>query len=76
MRSHYVNLGPPVPIVPVSHFSKMAREVIDAAWQLVGPSVQINLTAVRAPALWEIFAACYAEGVEHGMSAMREKLET
>lgn len=75
MKSHYVNLGPPVPMVPVSHFSRLPNEVVEIAWQIIGPSVQRNLSSVRPPALWEVFAACYAEGVEHGMSAMRERLK-
>lgn len=74
-RTRYVNLGPAVPLVPVGHFSKLSRETIELAWQIVGPSVQMNLSAVRSPALWQVFAACYAEGLEHGMSAMREKLD-
>lgn len=67
-----VGLGAdPVPMVPVTHFSRIKPEVLMLAWQLVGPSVARNFSGPRPAPLWAIFAACYAEGVEHGMNATR-----
>lgn len=65
----------PVPLVPVSHFSSFDKDIIKAAWQLVGPSVAKNLGSIKPIPLWAIFAACYAEGVHHGMESMREQFK-
>jgi hypothetical protein len=75
-QTQLVTLGAAsVPIVPVSHFSKLDREVIEMAWQIVGPSVQMNLgNSRRAAPLWAVFAACYAEGLHHGYELAKEKL--
>ena len=73
---HFATLGPPIPIVPVGDFSRMPYDVIEKAWQIVGPSVARNMNSARSVApLWQIFAACYAEGVNHGAGIVREKVE-
>ena len=65
-RSHFISLGPAIPIVPVSHFSYFPFSDAQWAklWQVVGPSVQRNMNA--GTPLWLIIAAAYAEGLHHG----------
>ena len=75
-KMQIATFGPAVPLVPVGDFSRLPAEVIEPAWYLVGPSVLRNLNSARnVPPLWMIFAACYAEGVNHGAGLMREKME-
>lgn len=69
-RMMRVTLGPDVPLVPYAHFSKLPGSIVREAWQVVGPSVERNLT--KRHALWTIFAACYLEGLAHGAGIARE----
>jgi hypothetical protein len=67
-------IGPPFPSATVSQFSKIDPEMLRLAWQLTGPSVEKNM--MRPHQLWELFAACYAEGFNHGVGMMEEVLDT
>lgn len=64
MRDAMVSLGPHVvERVPLSHFSRFKRSDLDAAWNLIGPSVEMNID--RAP-IWKVITAAYLEGLLHG----------
>lgn len=69
----HVTLGPSIPLVPVTHFSKlrMTRQQWEDAWHLVGPSVDRNIW--KQP-LWMVIAAAYVEGVHHGSSIAKERM--
>lgn len=67
-------IGPPHPTAPISQFSRIDPELLKLVWQLCGPSVERNL--YRPHKLWELFAACYVEGFDHGKGVMEEVLET
>jgi hypothetical protein len=66
-------IGPLVPTATISQFSKIDNEIIELAWQIVGPSVEKNLNSFKPIHLWKIFAACYAEGVQHGLQLAKER---
>ncbi len=70
-----ITLGPRIPLVPISQFSKerLTREQWENAWRLCGPSVERNLNGPRPLQLWQVFASAYLEGLEHGSAAQREK---
>lgn len=74
-RLHFITLGPPIPIVPVSHFTPLPLDQNQLAevWKVIGPSVEHNMRK-NAP-LWEIFAAAYLEGLNHGAALMEERLK-
>lgn len=64
----HVRIGPlPVPLVPHSDFSGFKSSDLKEAWQLIGPSVSMNID--KAP-IWEVIAAAYLEGLMHGVGAM------
>lgn len=73
-RAHYVTLGSPVPVVPASHFSSLplTAEMEAALWQIVGPSAARNLQNFQ---LWQVIVAAYAEGLDHGASLERRRIE-
>ena len=58
--------GPRIPLVPVTDFSsmRMPNEEWEAAWRIVGPSVEKNMT--RGRELWVVITAAYLEGLSHG----------
>lgn len=64
MRRFAVELGPPIPLVPITHFDKMrlTDEQLSSMWRIVGPSVERNM---RLP-LWQIICCAYIEGLMHG----------
>ena len=70
-RKHFVTIGPPIEMVPVSHFSKTPPGVLEGCWQIVGPSVNTNMQ--RREELWSIFAACYWEGLSHGVAILQQQ---
>lgn len=64
-RAHHVQFGPSIPIVPVTHFSKMrlTEQQWSDVWQIIGPSVNRNMDKVPT---WKLIAAAYLEGLQHG----------
>lgn len=80
MRSkqpHFMRFGPPIPIVPITHFSKqrLTRDQWADAWSLCGPSVERNMRGGfnRPPLeLWKVIASAYLEGLHHGSQLMQE----
>lgn len=64
MRRFAVELGPPIPAVPITAFSRLnvTEDEMAKMWQIVGPSVERNM---RLP-LWKIICAAYIEGLNHG----------
>ena len=79
-RSHFVRLGPAIPVVPVGDFSsmKLTTEQWKNAWQLCGPSAERNLTGIRrgrSLELWQVIASAYLEGLQHGAGLERELYE-
>lgn len=75
MKGRLVSLGPcAVPVVCVKQFSKlqMSRATLKEVWQLIGPSVEMNIT--RLP-MWEVIAAAYLEGMNHGAGIVQEKVD-
>lgn len=75
-RPRFISFGPSIPRVSVTTFTKirMSREQWDAAWSIVGPSVERNMA--RDVPLWRIIAAAYLEGLNHGagLAAKEAKL--
>lgn len=71
MKTHHVKLGYPVPIVPMRAFGKLTRKELEAAWQIVGPTVDLNLSKLP---LWEVIAADYCEGLHHGAETVRHNV--
>lgn len=71
-RHHFLALGPAIPIVPRRDFSKfeLTHDEWAAAWTIIGPSVEANMSAFRTFSLpqWKIYTACYLEGLLHGSS--------
>lgn len=72
-RAHHLHLGPSMPIVPVTHFSKMRlpEEQWEGVWQIVGPSVERNFNKVP---LWKLLCAAYVEGLSHGVALQAERV--
>lgn len=76
-RPYFVTLGPPVPIVPVGDFSRMAltEQQWADAWRLCGPSAAMNMAGGwrrRPLELWQVIASAYLEGLGHGAAIERE----
>lgn len=73
-KKHFISMGPAIPIVPMSHFSKtkLTREQLEGIWQIVGPSVERNLVKVGYH-LWILFCFCYLEGLEHGYQLSKDE---
>ncbi len=64
-----VILGSPnVPFVPRTEFDRLGTQHLESCWRLVAPSVSRNM---RALPLWQVIAAAYAEGLEHGHGIAR-----
>lgn len=66
---HFIHVGPAIPVVPVKDFSRFAdvgitQEMFKQAWTIVGPSVERNMQ-MKCEA-WELYTACYLEGLAHG----------
>ena len=63
-RAYFANLGaPPIPIVPVTDFDRLPYDMLKQAWWIVGVSADRNLSRC---AIWEVIAAAYLEGMNHG----------
>lgn len=76
-RLTLIGLGPRIPLVPVSDFTKqhLTREQWDNAWRLCGPSVERNMNGMRPLPLWKVIASAYLEGLHHGADAMLRQRE-
>lgn len=83
-KLNHVHFGPPIPLVPVTQFSKLrlSREQWAEMWAIIGPSVEKNLDterkAIRQMPLWMIITAAYVEGLQHGSElakAMKEQAD-
>lgn len=75
-KSHFITLGPAIPIVSFKDFSRfrdigVTDEQFRDMWTIVGPSVDRNMSAHRP--LWEIFTAAYLEGLIHGSSLILDQ---
>ena len=68
LKQARVGIGDVVDIVPIKNFTRCSSAALDAAWQLVGPSAQLNLN--RVP-IQRVIAAAYLEGVNHGAGVAR-----
>lgn len=70
-RAQAVSIGPRTigKVYPYSAYSRITREQIETAWQLVGPTIERNIDRP----LWMQFAAAYLEGLNHGAGAERER---
>lgn len=63
-RAHFASLGaPPIPMVPCRDFDKLPHDMLKKAWWMIGPSADRNLSRC---AIWEVIAAAYLEGMNHG----------
>ncbi len=77
-KSHFVQFGPAIPIVPIGDFSKMrmSRDQMADAWSIIGPSAQQNMSRNfkgQCLELWQVIAAAYLEGLHHGSELEKEK---
>ena len=65
MKLNFVHLGPPIPVVPIGDFSRMglSDEQWAGAWRLCGPAAEKNMKNLE---LWQVIAAAYLEGLQHG----------
>ena len=73
-RAHFASLGAPeIPLVPCRDFDRLPYDMLKQAWWLIGPSADRNLSRC---AIWEVIAAAYLEGLDHGSCmAMNESRE-
>ena len=69
-RPYFVKFGPPIELVPITHFTKhrLTREQWNNAWRLCGPSAEKNMERLE---LWQVIASAYLEGLSHGADAAR-----
>lgn len=77
-RLHFVQLGPAIPVVPVTDFTRfkdmgITQQMFEEAWKIVGPSVERNIRIPLEP--WELYTACYLEGLAHGSQMATEMAE-
>ncbi len=71
MKGGAVILGSPnVPIVPYDNFSKLPVKQLAEVWPIIGPSVARNIENLP---LWQVIAAAYCEGLNHGHAIGLEK---
>ena len=71
MKKYFIPFGPEIPITSVTEFSRMrlSEEDLRSAWQVCGPSVEMNLRRRgdgRCLELWQVIACAYLEGLNHG----------
>ena len=75
----FVHLGPAIPLVPVSDFSKtrLTDEQWRNAWKICGPSVERNFDRRKGQhlELWQVITAAYLEGLHHGSAAALSRRE-
>jgi hypothetical protein len=69
------SLGPSFPVVPVTNFTKgkFPRGTMEAMWDIIGPTVQVNMD--ESVHLWEIFTICYMQGLANGSDIAEDKLK-
>ena len=72
-----MQIGPPIPIVGVSDFSKfnLPPDSFEAVWSIVGSSAEKNMRRdfrERCLELWQVSAAAYLEGLHHGSELQKE----
>lgn len=78
-KTHRMGFGPAMPAVPITAFTEksLSPEEFEAAWWICGPSVERNMTGKpgRRLELWQVIAAAYLEGLQHGadLAAERDK---
>ena len=74
-RTMLVGLGPAVPAHPVTDFTaeRLPKAMLEDAWRIVGPTVERNMNKHHPLQLWQIIAAAYLEGLEHGSEMERER---
>ena len=77
-KPHFMSFGPPIPVVPVSDFSRLGltEEQMAEAWWLCGPSAERNMRRDfrgRALELWQVITCAYLEGLQHGAGLEHEK---
>ncbi len=66
-----LTLGPGFPIVPVSGFAPVPKEIdMAGVWKIIGPTVEKNMNGMRPVPLWKIFCVCYAQGMENAVGLM------
>lgn len=65
-------IGPPAIAKGGSRGIERRRLPLEMAWQLVGPTAELNLD--RYP-VWKAIAAAYLEGCDHGIGYMLEQMK-
>lgn len=73
MSDHRINFGPPIPIVPVTHFVRDGRVSLEDAWKLVGPTIDYNLRHVNAADMWKLYAIAFLEGMRMTLHVQNDK---
>ena len=72
-RAHFASLGAPaIPLVPTKDFDRLPHAMLKQAWWLIGPSADRNLSRC---AIWEVIAAAYLEGMNHGYGLSQQQKE-
>lgn len=74
-RNYRLAIGPSMPVVPIRDFSRLPAEMLTGAWSIVGPSAEQNMRrdhAGRCCELWEVTAAAYLEGLQHGAALQKQ----
>lgn len=64
-KPHYAHFGPPIPVVPISDYSKarLSDDDMSSLWWLCGPSAAKNMQNLE---MWQVIAMAYYEGLNHG----------
>lgn len=73
-KVHRLEIGPPVPVVPYSHFKNQAygEEFYEMAWYLVGPTIGVNLQKhFYHPHI--LFCIAFIEGMNMALHGIEER---
>lgn len=78
-QPYHFTFGPPIPVVPIGDFSRhgLTEQEWADVWAICGPTAEKNMSGMgpRKPPLqlWQVIAAAYLEGLNHGYGMAQEK---
>lgn len=72
--THSITIGPPIPIVPVTHFKRgeYSQEFYDMAWYIVGPTIHANMARGQTQQHM-LYCIAFIEGMRLAASILNDR---
>jgi hypothetical protein len=76
-RPHFIQFGPPIPLVPFGHFVQESHdpEFYDMAWYLVGPTIEKNLEK-HYTRPHQLYCIAFIEGMRMAIKGIEDRNES